>query len=97
MRGDPRRGSSTGLRGAGAGPAPVRAPEILSYLRHNPVQELLSEIHGVRQSTVSRVIANTQDLARPAHRPQKTTGRLPGNHHSCPRTHKHPHTMNKPP
>lgn len=52
MRGDPRRGPSTGLRGAGAGSAPVRAPEVLSYLRHNPVQELLAEVHGVRQSTV---------------------------------------------
>ena len=52
MRGDPRRGPSTGLRGAGAGSAPVRAPEVLSYLRHNPVQELLAEVYGVWQSTV---------------------------------------------
>ena len=68
----------------------------LTYLRHNLPQELLAEVHGVRQSTVSRVIANTQDLARPAHRPQKSTKHPPHNH-SNPRTHIHIHPMNKPP
>ena len=29
---------------------------------------------------IERVIDNTQDLARPAHRPQKTTRNLPNNH-----------------
>ena len=29
----------------------------LTYLRHNPPQELLAEIYGVLQSTASRVIA----------------------------------------
>lgn len=32
----------------------VRLP--LTYLRHNPPQELLAEVHGVRQATASRVI-----------------------------------------
>ena len=36
---------------------------------------------------IGRTITNTQDLARPAHRPQKTTGHFPENHHSSPQTH----------
>ena len=46
---------------------------------------------------IERVIANTQDMARPAHRLQKTTTHLPNNHHSHPRNHIHIHPMNKPP
>jgi len=46
---------------------------------------------------IEQVIANTQDLESPAHRPQKTTRHLPRNHHSHPRTHIHLRPMNKPP
>jgi hypothetical protein len=46
---------------------------------------------------IERVIANTQDLAHPTHRLQKTTRYLPDNHHSHPRNHIHLHPMNKPP
>jgi len=51
-----RESRAAGLRGPGAGAVPVRAPDD-DHLRHNPVQEMLAEVHGVSQPTVSRVIA----------------------------------------
>ena len=72
---------------------PKRKPPHLPF--HPNDRTYNKTVNQVRYK-IERVIANTQDLARPAHRLQKTTRHLLDNNHSSPRNHIHLHPTNKP-
>ena len=65
MRDHSRLRPPAGVRGEGAGGVFLCVRLTLTYLRHNPCQELLAEVYCVSQATVSRVIgAYTPLIAR---------------------------------
>lgn len=96
-----RTGAGIGIKAPAKNPAPDpdtrrHTGELIARIRApaETANTLLKHFKALRHATPTpTTITNNQDLARPAHRLQKTTGHFPENHHSSPQTHIYIHPM----